>query len=150
MLIDYAINYYCRPGLRVLILLRMYGCGCSADAAPLRPPLNLGPLLTLRFQRASAGCLCICCRCLSWGGGGGFYACRPYRVSGHLYHGIDCCTITTQRDIKEHLFEREASEGFLQPTWKFNATVNIMLFVYFPKGQNSDPSVWPLRNPTPL
>lgn len=28
MLIDYAINYYCWPGLQAFILLRMYGCGC--------------------------------------------------------------------------------------------------------------------------
>lgn len=64
MLIDYAINYYCRPRLQAFTLLRMYGCGYGIDAVPAS---TLGPLLTLLLQRASSDCLCICCGCLFWG-----------------------------------------------------------------------------------
>lgn len=43
MLIDYAINYYCWPGLQAFVLLRMYGCG-SMDAL-----LNAGLVVFIRL-----------------------------------------------------------------------------------------------------
>lgn len=54
MLIDYAINYYCRPGLQVLVLLRMYGCGCTMDAtASAQPSTPVDPTLPPGVSRMS-------------------------------------------------------------------------------------------------
>lgn len=45
MLIDYAINYYCWPGLQAFVLLRTYGCGCMDTL------LNAGLVVVVVFIR---------------------------------------------------------------------------------------------------